>query len=447
MRYKLNRLVLTLIATGYAVVSLAQDNKQVMSAAYNDIWNQDVQQKIDERIEKHRKADVKLNFADIKKGSAVVVEQIAHDFVFGSNIFLFNQFDTQEKNNRYNELFTQLFNAATVPFYWKTLEPTQGEPRFTKDSKYIYRRPPVDPVVEFCIKNGINMNGHAIIYGMRRWGHPEWMPADRKKMEPIFENHIKLLAERYGDKIQRWDVVNEPIDQANRGIMPDDYTYKCFQWATKYFPSNAVFNLNDCDMNWEVAPVRRYVEIIRNLKDRGAKLDITGIQSHIFNPQGAKAIAAGEKKLTPDKINELLDVLDEAELPIHISEVTISAPDTSVNGGEIQAQIARNLYRLWFSHPTIMGVTWWNAADGGAAEGEPSFSGILDQNLNRKPVFAALQHLIHKEWNTSLNQKIGTANQITFRGFKGKYKVKWLTKKGKSMEQIVEVKSDTNITI
>jgi GH35 family endo-1,4-beta-xylanase len=104
-----------------------------------------------------------------------------------------------------------------VPFYWKTLEPEQGKPRFTADSSYAYRRPPTDPVVDFCEAKGIDMNGHAIIYGMRRWGHPEWMPSDRKAMEPIFEAHVKTLAQRYGARIQRWDVVNESMTSPTAG--------------------------------------------------------------------------------------------------------------------------------------------------------------------------------------------------------------------------------------
>ena len=45
----------------------AQDNKQVMSAAYNAIWNEQVQEQIDDRIEKFRKVDASIRFSDIKK--------------------------------------------------------------------------------------------------------------------------------------------------------------------------------------------------------------------------------------------------------------------------------------------------------------------------------------------------------------------------------------------
>lgn len=204
-----------------------------MSNAYWEYWNPDVQKKIDEDIEKNRKSDAFYKIKNVKAGTEVLVTQISHDFLFDGNIVLFGDLGTPEKNKRYEDTFGRLFNAATVPFYWKTLEPEQGKPRYQAGSSYEYRRPATDPVVEFCESKGINMNGHAIIYGMRRWGHPSWMPEDRKKMEEYFEYHIRELAERYKGRIQRWDVVNEPTDQANRGIMPDDYTYKCYLWAMK----------------------------------------------------------------------------------------------------------------------------------------------------------------------------------------------------------------------
>ncbi len=84
-----------------------------------------------------------------------------------ANCFLFGDLKTPEKNKRYAETFGTLFNAVTVPFYWKTLEPEQGKPRYTADSPYEYRRPPTDPVVAYMESRGVNINGHAIIYGMR----------------------------------------------------------------------------------------------------------------------------------------------------------------------------------------------------------------------------------------------------------------------------------------
>jgi GH35 family endo-1,4-beta-xylanase len=411
-------------------IGYSQNSEMIMSEAYYSFWNSQLQERINENIENYRKADAILKFEGLPVGTEIKIEQISHDFLFGGNIFLYGDCGSPENNQKYENTFGSLFNAATIPFYWKTLEPLQGKPRYEIGSSYEYRRPPIDPVVEFCESKGINMNGHAIIYGMRRWGHPEWMPEDRKKMEGYFENHIKELAERYQGRIQRWDVVNEPTDQANRGIMPDDYTYKSFLWAMKYFPDSVKFNINDSDMHWDMTLYRRYLEIVRNLIDRGIRLDYVGMQMHIFNPEESRKIANGADILTPEKIYERLDLMSDAGKPLHVSEVTVSAPDDSEAGKQIQVEITKNLYRLWFSYPNVMGITWWNVVDGGAAPGEPSFSGIYDKELSPKPVYHILDELINKEWKTEATLKASSDGDIKFRGFKGRYVVRWKDKSG-----------------
>lgn len=386
-------LVFTLFFVQDSNILFAQD-ATVMSEKYNQIWNADVQKSIDENIEKNRKADAVFVLENTDAETEVKVKQISSAFRFGSNIFLFGQLNTPEKNAAYADLFGTLFNSASVAFYWKTMEPEEGKPRYTmtdRDTQEFWsnvsepwnqphwRRPPTDPVVEFLTSRGVNIHGHAIIYGMRRWGHPEWLPDDRSAMEPFFEKRVRELAERYGDQIQEWDVVNECYDQANRGRMPDDYTYKTFHWAQEYFPQTVRLSTNECDMSW--GPNRRYVEIARDLIARGVRVDLVGVQMHIFNQAECKSIADGANSHTPTQLLAVLDTLSEAGRPIHISEITISAPSDDAQGREIQAVVARNIYRLLFSHPQVAGLTWWNAADGGAAPGEPSISGILDVNM------------------------------------------------------------------
>ena len=420
------------IVSGLLLMSGTVTAQDVMSEGYRQLWNDSVQQAIDRNIELYRKADAEIVLPDAKPGSVVTVEQQTSDFLFGSNIFLFGQLDTPEKNRRYADTFGRLFNQATIAFYWKTLEPQKGLLRFTADSPYEYRRPPTDPVVEFCRQRGIYMKGHAIIYGIRSWGHPTWMPEDRKVMEREFEDHVKTLADRYGNRIQNWDVVNECYDQANRGLMPDDYVYKTYRWAMKYFPQGVTFNTNECDMHW--GPSKRYVEIVRDLIDRGIQVDNCGVQMHIFNPEEAAQIARGENQsLSPQKLWATLDCLKETGRPTLISEVTISAPDDSEHGRAVQRELTKDLYRLWFSHPNVRGITWWNLIDGGAAPGEPSYSGLLDKDANPKPSYHVLDSLINHEWRTRLTLKTDKQGRITFRGFRGKYKITYKNRKGKTV--------------
>ena len=423
-----------------SAVSYAQD---VMSDGYRQMWNDSVQEAIDRNIESYRKADAAVVLPDVKAGSQVVVEQTSSEFLFGSNIFLFDQLGSDQKNQRYKDVFGQLFNQATIAFYWKRLEPQKGLLRFTADSPYEYRRPATDPVVDFCQQKGIYMKGHAIIYGIRSWGHPTWMPEDRKVMEREFEAHVKTLAERYGNRIQNWDVVNECYDQANRGLMPDDYVYKTYRWAMRYFPQDVTFNTNECDMHW--GPDKRYVEIARNLIDRGIKVDNCGVQMHIFNPQEAEKIAQGEgQRLTPRRLWATLECLRDIGRPIFISEVTVSAPDDTERGRAVQSQLTRDFYRLWFSHPCVRGITWWNLVDGGAAPGEPSYSGLFDKDMNPKPSYEVLNSLINHEWRTRLVMKAPKDGCVNFRGFKGNYKITYKNRKGKMQSVEYRLTDSTN---
>lgn len=406
----------------------AEDRGKVMSEEYWKIWNPQIQAQIDRNIEQYRKSD---GIIQVPANVKVKVEQLSHSFIFGGNIFLFGQLQTEAHNQQYEKTFVDLFNAATIPFYWKTLEPEKGKPRYEANSSYIFRRPPTDPIVDFCNKYHILAKGHAIIYGMRRYGHPVWMPEDRIQMEHYFEQHIRELAVRYKERIQMWDVVNEPIDQANRGLMPDDYTYKCFKWAMEYFSPSVIFNLNDIDMHGEIPYIRRYVEIVRNLIDRDVRIDNVGGQMHIFNPDEARRIAAGDSILTPEHLWSVIDCLRETDRPVHVSEVTICAPDSTQKGKMIQAVLVRNLYRLWFSEPGVTGITWWNIVDGGGAAGEPSFSGLYDVDMNKKPAYKILDELINHEWKTELTVKSDQNGFVRFRGFKGKYKLSWEDDSGK----------------
>lgn len=412
--------------------TLLENAKKVIRPEYFHIWNDAVQEKIDQDIETYRKTDASFSLENVPAHTPIQVEQLSHAFLFGANTFLFGDLKTPENNARYEDSFGELFNAATIAFYWKALEPEQGKPRYTPDSPYMYRRPATDPVVDFCESKGINMNGHTIIYGLRKWGHPTWIPEDRKAMEGIFEKHIEELAQRYGSRIQRWDVVNESMNQANRGLMPDDYTYKAFKWAMQYFPKDVQFNSNDNNIYAPISNQRRYVEIVRNLIDRGIRIDNFGIQMHIYNPEDALAISQGADHMTPAMNHYALNCLAESDRPLHVSEVTVSAPDGSESGEIIQAQITRNLYRLWFSHPKVQNITWWNLVDGGGAPGEPAFTGIFTQDMKPKLSYHVLQDLIHNEWKTSLTVRSDENGKIQFRGFPGKYQLTWQDPSGKT---------------
>ena len=463
----------------------------VMSEAYRKLWNPEVQAKIDSDIEKYRKADAVLKLDGLPAGTAIKVEQISHDFIFGANIFNFNQLGTEERNQKYKELFGTLFNSATIPFYWKTFEMQPNRPRFkeeywdteeywnsAKEPKSVphWRRPASDPVVEFCESKGIHLHGHTMIWGNRRWQHPDWIfdqfcpdgekeklnsltkeeiktltpqhiaelaPVYFKEMQRLFEKRVVELAGYYGDRLDSWDVVNEsatdyhgqcvtgePMCKSNYGLMPGDYTYNTFRLADKVFPKNVDLFINDYANN------ENYANQVKGLLAHGCRIEVMGSQMHLFNPQQCLDIADGKPIESPQQVWDKMATISKAGLPIHLSEITITSPGDDERGREIQAVIARNLYRLWFSIESMMGITWWNIVDDCGAPGEPAISGIFTRNMEPKPAFYALDKLINHEWKTSTTVVTDKNSTARFRGFKGQYRVSWKNSSGG--EQVAE---------
>ena len=105
-------------------------------------------------IEIHRKGTAKLIVTDENgkpiPGALVKFCQKSHEFKFGANLFMLDELETDEKNKQYKEYFKEIFNLATLPFYWSDLEPERGKPRYGKESAKIYRRPAPDLCIEYC---------------------------------------------------------------------------------------------------------------------------------------------------------------------------------------------------------------------------------------------------------------------------------------------------------
>ena len=103
-------------------------------------------------IEKNRKGDVTIRVKDKDgnplSGVKIHAKLIRHQFKHGANCFLLDEMPTPADNKKYEESFAKIFNLATLPFYWNSLEPEQGKPRYKKDSPYIYRRPTPDRLLE-----------------------------------------------------------------------------------------------------------------------------------------------------------------------------------------------------------------------------------------------------------------------------------------------------------
>lgn len=384
-------------------------------------------------IEQNRKGIARITVTD-KDGKPcsadIEVKQKDHEFKFGANIFMLDEMESEEKNQAYKESFAKLFNMATLPFYWKDLEPKKNFPRYDKDSPKIYRRPAPDLCVEFCKKHGIEPREHALAYDT--W-FPDWLKGvDEKTFKREYERHCAEIAERYADSIPTIEVTNEQ-QWALKSLdfcYDQNYVLDCFKIARKYFPHNTLA-INEYQGIFDRYTTRDlYCRTIDAAIAKGAPIDLIGTQFHMFEPL-EKEPEIIKNRYNPQHVYSVLDTVAKFGKPMEITEVTIPAYSSEPEDEEIQADIIEKMYSLWFSYPNIKHIIYWNLVDGYAAfaplgdmtSGENYYhGGLMRFDMSKKPAYDRLYNLIHNVWHTEkkLEAKNGTAH---FKGFYGNYEV------------------------
>ena len=223
-----------------------------------------------------------------------------------------------------------------------------------------------------------------------------------------------------------------------------DYVEWCFKTAEKYFPANEL-----CINEWTGLPWgdhcratdKYYAYIEANLL-KGARIDAIGMQFHMFFPR-EKEYAETQPFYDPQNLYRHMDLYANFGKPLQITEVTIPAYSYDPADEEMQAEILKRLYSIWFSYKNTEQIVYWNLADGYAAfapQGDMTVGenyyhgGLLRFDLSPKPAYFALRDLIQKEWHTETETFTNENGKIDFRGFYGKYDVV-IEHDGKAMQK------------
>lgn len=357
----------------------------------------------------------------------VIFRQKAHEYEFGCNGFMLDEFALESENEAYKKYFRDLFNLMVIPFYWGDLEPEKGKPRYSKDSPKVYRRPAPDLCLEFCEKYGIKPKGHLLMYDHH--GAP-WLKRDTtENLKRIYERHVREIAERYGDRIQNWDVTNEVTYHTPSQTIPEDFAHFAFDLAQKYFPVSTRFNYNDGNL-WRMQHGYYTADnMLENwLISSGRRVDCIGVQCHMIG-SGVKPENIlsywGEYYFNPEQMNEVLDLFAKVGRPLTISEVTLTGAEAlGPDCEEFQRYTTEILYKLWFSHPNTNGIIWWNLVDDTALGPEnEAKGGLIRRDMTPKPAYGQLVKMIKQDWNTVCTQKYDPDGKNYVRGFYGDYDV------------------------
>ena len=397
-----------------------------------------------ENIEKHRKGNCILSIQDANgtaiSNASVRIKQKSHAFRFGANLFMLDELESEEKNDAYKQAFADVFNMATLPFYWDALEPERGKPRYAKDSPKVYRRPPIDLCIEFCEKHGIEPREHALAYEQF---FPKWLyDASIEEIKHELERRYAEISERYADKIPTIEVTNEMGWAKGRTAFYDDpdYVRWCFALAEKYFPDNCLVINDGTGVAWKdnCRATDKYYAYTEATMLKGARIDAIGMQYHLFNKREAMYEKTRET-LNPQSLYRHMDLYANLGKTLQITEVTVPAYSWEAEDEAVQAEIIEHLYHIWFSHPAVEQIVYWNLVDGYAHLWDPDpekikasqgnmalgenyyYGGLLRFDLSPKPAYFKIKELLQKTWHTEEGLRSDANGMTSFRGFFGTY--------------------------
>ena len=348
---------------------------------------------------------------------------------------MLDQFETASENERYRKLFSQYFNLATIPFYWAGLEPVQGKVRFSADSENVWRRPSTDLCLNYCREKGIDAKIHCLFYDKFI---PDWLPKDNEaEMKKLYEKRFMEIALKYGNGVMYdIEVINELLEThwwTTNSVISD--TRNSLEWsfelAQKYFP-NDVLVINDGNFVPEIGEKtyrHPYYMLIDAALAKGVRIDKIGIQNHIYmGMQDGEDIRKFKKYFDPIKILKGLDVMSEFGKPLEITEVQIPTFGEGNEAEDLQAEVLKYLYTLWFSSEKLESVIYWNSVDQ-TAYSSPDWdenrlrAGLFHRDLAPKKSGEMLKKLFKEQWNTEVELVTDENGQIEFEGFHGEYEV------------------------
>ena len=315
----------------------------------------------------------------------VEIVQTGHDFLFGCNLFAFRRWENDRKNALYEKRFRDLFNAATVPLYWSVTERQRGRPQFG----------PTDAAVRWCREQHIQVKGHPLLW---QETVPRWVEElGAQEARAAIQAHLRQLVDRYRDTVDFWDVIQQPAPPPHIGPVTLDLA-EAVRWTLEAKPRGRLL-VNGDDAG-------ALADLARRMRG-GPKLDGLGIQAHQH-----------DGPWTLDMVRQTLDAAAGADLPVHVSGVTIlGGPDNEA----AQAEAVRHFYTAAFAHPTVASITWWDLSDQFAWRNAPA--GLVRADLSPKPAYKVLDRMLNHLWRTDAAGRSGDDGKVAVRAFFGQYKI------------------------
>ena len=159
------------------------------------------------------------------------------------------------------------------------------------------------------------------------------LPTYQQKLDERVFGNARDIVNRYDGRIHSWDVVNECyLDYRDKvwvpgskfaktpryGLMPGDYVYRSFDLVSKLNNGGAKLNINETQSDSHKKNADIYTGAIKHLLERGAKIDMIGIQMHLMRKHRNAELVAQGKPIYRTRSES------RHNLPMCMSEITIT---------------------------------------------------------------------------------------------------------------------------
>jgi endo-1,4-beta-xylanase len=350
------------------------------------------------------------------ENATVLKDAFAGDFLIGTAV------NTQQilgSDREAKPFIIKQFNAITPEneMKWESIHPFPGTYDFAL----------ADSIVSFALANGMFITGHTLVWHSQT---PDWVfqdslgnPLKREALLERMKDHIFTVMGHYKGRVQSWDVVNEAIGddgQIRRSkwneIIGEDFIEKAFEFAHEADPDAELY-YNDYN-NEEPLKRAGVIKIVRNLLEKGLRIDGVGIQGHwhldspdfkIVEESISEYAALGVKvMITEMEINVVptpswlygADISKMAEYKDSLNPYVSGLPDS------VQTMLTNrytDLFGVLLRHKgEVSRVTFWGVHDGYSWKnnwpipGRTNYPLLFDRNYQPKPAYYAVIEEAHK---------------------------------------------------
>ena len=276
------------------------------------------------------------------------------------------------------EVLAEQFNSASPEndLKWVFVQPEEG----------VFDWEGLDRLVAFAEENDMVVKGHGLISNCC---NPQYVVdiTDPAEMRQALTDHFEAVMGRYDGKMDRWDVVAEPIETQGTAlnqndfyrVLGPDYIAEAFRIARAADPDAKLF-LNENLVEFLPAKREALYDLVSGLVADGVPIDGIALQMHetFVGP-------------APGVVTEIVNSYEELGLEVTIAELDVHTYDP-VSQAKIYGDVVAEALAAG-----ITDISTWGFTDRYLYTWLPGAKPLMyDENYNPKPAYFAVQDALQQ---------------------------------------------------